>query len=57
MEAINTNILNLIKDLKNNDNNLNIVEKKHYSSIEIEKHLEYLKNDYLEHSKKIAINK
>jgi hypothetical protein len=57
MKTINTDFSNLVKELKNNDNNLNISEKKHYSSIEIEKHIEYLKNDYLNNSKKISIKK
>merc|ERR1711871_1759598 len=41
METINIDFSNLIKELRNNDNNLNIDEKTHYSSIE-KKHINYL---------------
>jgi len=57
METINADFVNLIKDLKNNDNDLNIVEKPLYSSIEIEKYIKYLRDEYLDKSKKNAIKK
>ena len=57
METINHDFTNLVTELKNSDKNLNIKEKKNYSSIEIEKYTKYLQNDYIKTNKKLAIKK
>ena len=55
MDDINSNFKNLIKDLKDKDSNLNIPEKNKYSTIEIEKYSQYLKEEYVVDSKKKVV--
>ena len=55
MDTINTDFRNLVKELRNIDENLEIPEKQKYATIEIEKHSKYLKTEYLDNNKKKAI--
>ena len=57
MDEININFKELIVDLKVNDPELNIPTKKKYSAIEIEKHINYLKNNYLNQNKEKFIKR
>ena len=57
MEEINTNFKELVTDLKVNDPDLDIPNKKKYSSIEIEKHIKYLKHNYLNQNKEKFIKR
>ena len=55
MDNINIDFKNLVKDLKQNDKNLIVPDKKTYSSIEIENYSKYLKEDYVVNSKEKSI--
>ena len=55
MDSINMDFKNLVKDLKQNDKNLIVPDKKTYSSIEIENYSKYLKEDYVVNSKEKSI--
>ena len=47
MDTCNSNFIEIIKDLKIANNEINIPEKKKYSILEIEKQCNYLQNTYV----------
>jgi hypothetical protein len=56
MDTINDDFKNLVQEIKNNDN-INIPDKKKYSSIEIERYSEYIQNSFIKDSQKKSISK
>tara|TARA_B100000900_G_scaffold416238_1_gene450440 strand:- start:8646 stop:11942 length:3297 start_codon:yes stop_codon:yes gene_type:complete len=57
MSDINDDFKSLIEEISYNDKDISIPVKKNYSTIEIIKHLNYLKNSYVEQSQNNSIEK
>ena len=55
MSDINDDFKSLIEEISLNDKNINIPVKNNYSTVEIIKHLNYLKNSYVEQSQNNSI--
>ena len=52
LDSNNTNFIEMVKNLKNINNDINIPEKNKYSILEIEKYNDYLQNSYIKSVKK-----
>ena len=56
MDNNNSNFVEIVKNLKENEENIDIPDKKKYSVLEIEKHCNYLQNTYVKNIAKKYIN-